>query len=186
VPILRIASDFGRSIPELRIRLVLFSLRDGKPSGFGYRFESPEGPGRHHYYHAQPIDLKAVESFLDAEDRLSTKCPTFPLDADNPVQLLLSLLISLYGVSYILQIKQNVPGIDRHLDEMRLHNLPDWIWYRKVITHKGKAQFHETSDPVKFYEEMKATYQRCEVSGITKGMYHQSIAGRSAKVSRNR
>jgi hypothetical protein len=185
VPILRIACDFGCSIPELRIRLALFLSHDDKTRGFGYRFESPEGPGIHHYYHAQPItDLKAGESFLDAEDWLPTKCPTFPLDADNPVKLLLSLLISLYGISYISQIKQHVRGIDHHLGKMHFENLPDWIWYRKVTMHGGRVEYHYTSDPDNFDKVIKAKYQKCKVSGITKGMYDRSGAGRSSRASR--
>jgi hypothetical protein len=179
VPILTISSDFGRSIPELRMRLGLFSLHDGKPRWFGYRFESPEGPGKHHYYHVQPItDLRSAASFLEAEGPLSTKCPTFPLDADNPVKLLLSLLISLYGLSCIPQIKRQVHGIDRYLDEMHFGKLPEWKWYRKVIMPNGKVAFHDTSDLDAFDEQMKAKYRKCEVTGVTKGRYHQSIRPR--------
>jgi hypothetical protein len=186
VPILRIASDFGRSIPELRIKLVLFLSQDERTRGFGYRFESPEGPGIHHYYHAQPItDFKAGESFPDVEDWLPTRCPTFPLDADSPVKLMLSLLIALYGVTYISRIKQVAMGIDSQLNEMRFHNLPELKHYRKVILSTGEVrEIIDTSDPVGFDDEMKAKYQKCKVIGMTKGMYHQSVAGRSSKMSR--
>jgi len=180
VPILTIASDFGRAIPELRIRLMLFLLHDGELRGFGYRFESPEGPGIHHYYHTQPItDFKVGASSSDTENWLPTQCPTFPLDADNPVKLLLSLLISLYGKSCILQIKQQVSGIDSHLDKMCCQNLPDWKFYRKVTTCSGKEEIHETTDPAGFDKKMKAKYRKCQIRGITKGAYD-----RSSKVKR--
>jgi hypothetical protein len=188
VPILTIASDFGRSIPELRIGLGLFLLLDGEPSGFGYRFESPEGSGIHHYYHAQPItDLKAGESFLDAEDWLPTKCPTFPLDADNPVKLLLSLLIALYGVLYISKIRPHVYGLDAYLDKMHCNNMPDLKWYRKVITKVDR--FHEISDKQKLDEFEKSThaqYPGCKIVGITRGNYDRYGPGRLTKASSKR
>lgn len=187
VPTLTIASDFGRSIPELRIRLRVFFSHEGKTRWFGYRFESPEGPGIHHYYHAQPIiDLKGGESFLTTEEWLPTKCPTFPLDANNPVKLLLSLLISLYGISWIPQTRQHMPGIDRYLNEMHFRKLPGWELYKKVITHKGKVDFYATAEPEKFDAEMRAKNQKCEIRGVTKGMYQKSTAGQSAKGLRSR
>jgi hypothetical protein len=181
VPVLTIASDFGFAIPKLRMRLMLFLLHDGELKAFGYRFESPEGPGIHHYYHAQPITDFELSS-PEIAGWLPTKGPTFPLDANSPVKLLLSLLISLYGTACISQIKQQVPGIDSHLEEMGCQNLPDWKFYRKVITCSGKKEdVYETTDPVKFDREMNAKYPKCHIKGITKGAYE-----RSSKVKRKK
>jgi hypothetical protein len=188
VPVLSIASDFGRSIPAVRIRLGLFFSHDGKIRAFGYRFESPEGPGSHHYYHAQLINgFEKDEPFLGGDAWLPTSCPTFPLDADNPVKLLLSLLIALYGVPYISRIKPLVDGIGRHLDQMRFQSLPELKWYKKVTTGGGKKiEIHNPSNPTEFTKVMKAKYPKCEITGITKEMYIQSSAGQLQKTLRKR
>ncbi|MDP1990041.1 MAG: hypothetical protein Q8K00_03385 [Syntrophales bacterium] len=179
VPVLSITSDFGRSIPEVRIRLGLFFFHEEKIHAFGYRFESPEGPGNHHYYHAQLINgFDKDEPFPDGDAWLPTSCPTFPLDADNPVQLLLSLLIALYGVSYISRIKPLVDGLGQHLEKMRFQCLPELKWYRKVSISRGKKiEFHDPTDLATFKKKMRAKYPKCEITGITKEMYTQANAG---------
>src|SRR5687767_4323117 len=53
LPVLRLKSDFGRSVPEVRIRLGLFLKHGLITHAIGYRLEAPEGPGSHHYYHVQ-------------------------------------------------------------------------------------------------------------------------------------
>ena len=56
VPALSVKSDFGRSIPEIRLYLAVFLEHDGVIKFFGFRFEAPEGSGSiHHYYHLQMI-----------------------------------------------------------------------------------------------------------------------------------
>jgi hypothetical protein len=181
VPVLSIASDFGCSIPEVRIRLGLFFSHDQKIRAFGYRFESPEGPGSHHYYHAQLINgFERDEPFLGDENWFPNSCPTFPLDADNPVKLLLSLLIALYGVPYISRIKQHVSGIENHLKQMRFQSLPELKWYRKVKIGGGKkTKSYDPSDPFEFTKTMRAKCPKCEITGITKEMFNRSGAGQS-------
>ena len=99
VPVISVKSDFGRSMPEVRIQLVLFLLDDENAlQSLGYRFETPEGPGRHNYYHVQPIrtlfgvphapPTTTPQWFPDTH-------PTFPIDATDPVSLPFNLLISL-------------------------------------------------------------------------------------------
>jgi hypothetical protein len=151
-------------------------LHNGKTRAFGYRFESPEGPGSHHYYHAQSISgFERDEPFLNTASWLPTGCPTFPLDANHPVKLLLSLLIALYGISYISRINPYVPGISVHLNEMRFQNLPELKWHRKVITDTGRVcEIHDTLNPAEFEKVMKAKYPKCEIVGITKGIFDQS------------
>jgi hypothetical protein len=106
IPVVSLKADFTRSLPQVRIRLALFLLNDkGEIRSQGYRYETPEGPGygRHDYYHVQPIrvlyrdrpgfQLPTPAWFLDSH-------PAWPVDAQGPVCLLLSLLISLYGLDF--------------------------------------------------------------------------------------
>lgn len=99
-PLLQIkAYDFNRRhCPELRLRLLLFRLDDRKElQGFGLRFEAPEDGGtesRHGYYHCQLIE-NSLPGLKDVW--VPKSIPAFPLDARNSIQLLITLLISLYG-----------------------------------------------------------------------------------------
>ncbi len=73
-----------------------------KVVGFGLRFESPHKTGKHDYFHVQ-----LTKHWTNSKKRLiSDKCPdwlpdsqpAFPIDAKNPLHLLLCLLVSLYGI----------------------------------------------------------------------------------------
>jgi hypothetical protein len=106
IPVLSLKANFARSLPEVRIRVALFLLDEiGEIRCQGYRYEAPEGPGdgRHDYYHVQPIrvlyrdrpgfQLPTPPWFLDSH-------PTWPVDARDPVSLMISLLVSLYGLDF--------------------------------------------------------------------------------------
>lgn len=88
---------------EFRLRLGIFvPITDGRRKyGFaGYRFETPEGPGDHNFWHAQPIN-----SFGGVDDPnvkrilwYPTSLPAFPLFATDIVQLLACAVIALKGM----------------------------------------------------------------------------------------
>ena len=87
-----------------RLHVGVFAPRaddDGGGLGFwGYRFETPEGPGDHDYWHAQPIDRFAVgdDPVVGAARWHSTHCPAFPLPARDLVQLVACAYVSFCGV----------------------------------------------------------------------------------------
>ena len=176
VPVLSIASDFGRSIPVLGIRLGLFLQDDEGTKAYGYRFEAPEGPGKHHYYHAQFIHgFEKGQPFLGNGSWLPTGCPTFPLDADNPVKLLLSLLISLYGLQFISQIKaSSIAGIDKYLEEMCCPKFGTlyWCW---LVGPEGdgekKIALSASENPEKFSKDFLNLHPKWKYQGITRRMY---------------
>lgn len=65
----------------------------------GYRFETPEAGNNHNYYHCQPC-----MNFGDKDDppapyaiERSVYDPTWPVAAKNSIELLLCLVLSLYG-----------------------------------------------------------------------------------------
>lgn len=105
LPVMSFIGEFRTLKPELRLRVALFLLDSTeKLRAVGYRFETPEGPGRHSYYHAQPIiTFRDGSPQLPCPNWLSTDHPTLPLDAVDPVTLLLALLISLYGYRYFTE-----------------------------------------------------------------------------------
>lgn len=147
-----ILEDDGRWLPvltlkynladdELRLRVGMFRLiEDPDPQlrGIGYRFETPETggqlqnevegqePGVHSFHHAQPIktfDPEAARRALPTPDWLGDQQPSFPLDADNYFQLLIAMLVSIYGRGPLLFHLRSESTIFRmlhpHIREMR-------------------------------------------------------------------
>jgi hypothetical protein len=104
IPILTVKADFASAAPELRVRVALFmrSEESEPPRAMGYRFETPESDtGAHAFYHVQHIT-----SFRKDGDQwpfpsvswTPTKQPSVPLMAQNPVELLLCVFCSMYGL----------------------------------------------------------------------------------------
>jgi hypothetical protein len=111
-PVMAFAGD--RGCDNLRVRVALFFDRldfdsesdDGRRSSaraVAWRFEPPEGDkGAHCYYHAQPISSwdKTSSGRLPVHLPLNESQPGFPLKAEDPVSLLVAVLVSVYGHSY--------------------------------------------------------------------------------------
>jgi hypothetical protein len=112
LPVLSLAYDIPDDQAKLQVALFTETNQRGVRA-FGYRFEPPEGPGRHNYWHAQPIlqirchdettiDLPGLE---DGWRPIDT--PAFPIDARSSIGLLVSLLVSIYGLDEFGQIQAN-------------------------------------------------------------------------------
>jgi hypothetical protein len=113
LPVLNAKWDFNERNPELRLRVGLFHLgRNDDPMATGFRFEMPEKSAGHRYCHAQPItELHLGRAMPWLRPDLPTEGPTFPLDARDFAQLLLTLLVSLYGATVLTAAAQAVPGL---------------------------------------------------------------------------
>ena len=103
--------------------------------GFAIRFESPEvhcasrettseaSPGTHDFYHAQlgreaRLDLgRGARKRLDlgSPGWLPESQPSFLLEANDPIQLFLHVLIALYGYTEFLQIVNKLDQRQRNL-----------------------------------------------------------------------
>lgn len=111
VPMRRLTADWlplihvrrGKRDDERRfitLSVVLAGEMNGEDRSVGWRFEAPEGPGEHCYWHAQPIREVRLEGGaiqLATPGWLPPKMPTLPLAADNPLELLLCAVVSIYG-----------------------------------------------------------------------------------------
>lgn len=167
VPLITMRSDFSRSWPELRIRLALFLLgADGDVKSIGYRFETPEGMGggRHDYFHVQPIRClftQAPQFPLSCPDWFPDTHPTWPMDAEDPVTLCLSLLVSIYGIAYCSELLQRVPMANQlksYLKKIRCFNPRPEITYYEV-SHQNAKHYYRTFFPKdKFEKFCKNTY----------------------------
>jgi hypothetical protein len=86
----------------VRLTLVLLGRdSDQKPYGTAWRFESPEGPGAHCYYHCQPVRQVRSAVQIAALQRLPAwfpdDSPTIPVNAADAYELLVSMLVAVYG-----------------------------------------------------------------------------------------
>ncbi len=102
IPVVSFNYDFSEDREELRLRVGLIGRSsDGTPISAGFRFETREGPtGVHRYYHAQMISSLGVPKGSDPlpmDHWVPESQPAIPLDADNPLALLVCFLVSLYG-----------------------------------------------------------------------------------------
>jgi hypothetical protein len=123
VPVMTLSYEPGRECIEMRVGM--YRLREnGEPCGFAFRLESPtsicQGTNHksiHDFYHIQFI--KALESYapkLYLPDWLPEYQPAICVRANNPVEAILSLVLSLYGMDYFEQflglVKSNVRTSD--------------------------------------------------------------------------
>lgn len=182
VPRIRLVCNFGRNIPLIRCYLGLFLLHEGCLRSIGFRFEAPEGPGIHHYYHTQLITDEAWT--IPRQEHhiwLPTEQPAFPLDADNPVTLILCLLVSLYGVDCLRDlVNSGIPDLRDYLDKVRASILQTQklIYYWKVeyddpeIAGRHRVMHYSTfEDPGNFKTAMVVAHPRCNILGITMSTY---------------
>lgn len=100
---------------------------DSKVKALGIRFETDEGEGdphikgAHDFCHAQLFSRSAGVSDLPIPSWLPVSQPSFPLDADDQVSLVLCMLTTLYGGAHVLRRLREVSniGISKHLNKVR-------------------------------------------------------------------
>lgn len=176
LPRIHLKCDFGRNIPEIRCRLELFLLNDDLDiQSLGYRFESPEGlndhgAGIHHYYHIQMIQ---PPTSLVEIDWLPVTQPAFPINADDPVKLILILLVSLYGLDYLWKILRecNIWGLDDYIKGITCITFGTLEWYKLVEVGDPTRHiepYNITSNVNDFVPYIKGKYPGCRVKGISR------------------
>jgi hypothetical protein len=155
VPILHLKCDFGKVLPETNMRLGLFSIHNGSLKATGFRLESPSEArtpsddrseeqdiandnSKHNFYHLQMISGFQKDKRFFEDDNLSfvpEKEPTFPLDANVPVKLLLCLLVGCYGLqetgSWLVSSSVDKKLVE-FLEGMYCRSTPPMTWYCKV------------------------------------------------------
>lgn len=115
LPIIWMKCDFTyQQVPKISLKLCLFLFDETKKiKALAYRFETPEGEGTgtHDYYHAQ-----LITSFVSGNGVWCPNCrkwlpetqPAFAIDAQDPVTLLICLLVSLYGINEVGKLLKTV------------------------------------------------------------------------------
>lgn len=142
VPVLSLKAEFSDGeMKEFRLRVMLVSQNDdGELRGLGFRLEAPEGSGhgRHDFYHAQ-----LIKGFEKHEMGLSIKTPqwlpcsqpSFPLLANDPLTLVICLLLTLYGKKYFWtfykQHHNHLKVLHKTIEE-RIGSWIDWSGLKQI------------------------------------------------------
>lgn len=156
LPVMIGQMDYTRSEASVQFRVGLFMLSNTGLSSTGYRFESPEGAGRHNYYHAQPIRGFTKESpFPGCIESMPDTVPTVPLDACDSVTLLMCVLVSLYGLEAIGQLLREIGGpIKQFTDSMALSRFRPKYW--RVTAGKAALIYKTWDDATVFKDRRRA------------------------------
>lgn len=168
VPVLSLKCDFSLAEPKVHLRIGLFMRHENEVKAIGMRLESPEGQGEgiHDYYHAQYITyfydgapLKGAPPWLPVTQ------PAMTLKADGPVGLLLSLLISLYGLQKVSGLARALTGdLPLYLREFT----PDhWL----VQSTQGHFKYKTWKSSDRFRDRAEARHPGCTISPIEPATY---------------
>jgi hypothetical protein len=137
LPILNVIYDYDKKPAEIRLQAAIFYDFDGEALAMGWRFESPESRGEggeqssHGYYHAQPSpSLRTHRGWYElpaADRRIPDGLPAFPLDAADEVDLLLCLMLSIYGLKEASELVGAVadPELAKRLRQLRTLYVPN-------------------------------------------------------------
>jgi len=130
VPVLSLWCKLDETGAKMALRVMLVSRggNEGMLRGIGFRLESPYGDeddeenkeGRHDFYHAQLIRNLGWGPLVEGPSWLPETQPSFPLTADDPVTLMLCLLLSLYGKKYCwtFYTEHQIFDLKSHLDRL--------------------------------------------------------------------
>lgn len=100
VPLLQLSRGTEHDQDILRMTLVVVGEDAEGPHAMAWRFEAPEGPGEHCYWHCQPVrQLRGTQPppLERLPDWHFDDLPAIPVAASNPDELLVALLVSVYG-----------------------------------------------------------------------------------------
>jgi len=158
VPVLSLKINIDDEHDEIRLRVMLVTQNEesngdvecreangdkNRLYGIGFRLDTPESgnvdgeskgnedEGRHDFYHAQFIRRRGFNwgPRIETIGWLPEHQPSFPLVADDPITLVLSLLLALYGKRYCGQFIQRHGGSLSALGSAR-KKLQPWIGWK--------------------------------------------------------
>ena len=105
-PLVYLDGHFREQSPYFRLQVVLVvhaSAATHTAKKIALRFETPEQSGKHSYYHSQicvTIQRGLGTDTMDLEMEppwFPTSHPAWPMDAETPTELLVCLILTLYG-----------------------------------------------------------------------------------------
>ncbi len=175
VPIVTMFCNLEGERPEIRIRVGLF-VQEGSGAkrmrAVGLRFETPEGDGRHNYFHAQFITEFAAGSPVHASPHwLPTREPAFLLDADGPLGLMICLLISLNGLGFLEDLEQCLGGeLRAYTKQIHAKKFAPSFW--RVLLSSGVSHYCRSWVGAKeFRARMIKKHPGCKSTPISQSSY---------------
>lgn len=101
--LLEVNLKYRDSLAKVAVKCMFYNTSD--MTKYGFRFESSEGEGSHDFFHVQPIgDFEGSKASSSEKDEgckslgIFDNFPSIPLHACSPVDILLSLVVSLYNL----------------------------------------------------------------------------------------
>lgn len=105
-PLVYLDGHFRDHAPYLRLQVILVIHANAAttvPRKMAMRFETPEKDGKHSYYHSQMCvgiqrgdGVHTMDMVMEPE-WMPTSHPAWPMDAESPTELLICLILTLYG-----------------------------------------------------------------------------------------
>ena len=143
-PVLWMKIDLTQATPT-NLQIVLVNVK-ALDAALAFRFETPSEagpkgePGLHHFHHMQLTrTLRPFGDVHGVPPWIPESFPTFPLDADTPLGLMLSMLLALYGFGFEERLIANASIRQQLADRCRelgcVGKLPDKSLRRR--TRKG-------------------------------------------------
>ncbi|MFZ5921568.1 MAG: hypothetical protein ACOYY3_11005 [Chloroflexota bacterium] len=114
-----ISLEYNPAQECLRLRVGMYRLdSSGKPCGLGFRLESPashctgnRNESVHDFYHVQLITkIEENSPPLGLPDWLPCRQPAICIRANNPVDAVLNLILSLYGLNFYKYFLKSIKG----------------------------------------------------------------------------
>jgi hypothetical protein len=139
VPILSLKANLDEHRQEFRLRVMLVcQSEEGVLYGIGFRLEGPEGDaaidvggeGHHDFYHAQLIKGFGKQQPgipIKTPEWLPCSQPSFPLLANDPLTLVICLLLTLYGKKHFWTFYQRHYRSLNVLHETIEERIGSWI-----------------------------------------------------------
>ncbi len=130
IPVLNCVYDYRVTPARISMQWAGFFMRDGKLYATAWRFETPESSGEdelssHGYFHAQPShSLRRAVGDVGLPiptNRTVQGHPTIPVDAEDEVELLVCVLMSIYGLRETIDLIRTAgePQLDERLRMLR-------------------------------------------------------------------
>ena len=115
LPYLSVVAD--RTLSEFRLLLLVFmeEAQNGPLRSIGLRFESPEGKGKHNYWHVQltsSFEQNGGQRHPSTPSWLPSSTPAIPMDASSAATCVVALAVALYGGVEAATLVSNLgPGV---------------------------------------------------------------------------
>lgn len=145
LPLMSVDLDYTKPWPMISINCLHYGIPKGRKNVpdvrcFGYRFDKPAfRHGEHDYYHVQfAHGFRKGQRTAGIDNWISTKDPSFPIDATNTVEMFLSAVIGLRNRHMVRRT---------YFDEWSQAGIPIAGLLKPMALNRWKGQQYEQAAP---------------------------------------